>query len=117
MEKSEKVQKAFENALQFGDSEEVSDGLKADFGITSQYISWDEFDVTSGPPDATPRFSLANVLISGAEVDSEAKSTGRKAFVLSDDGNGCHVFFAYDEKTLAETILATAAKMEDSCNA
>lgn len=115
MKTSEKVQKAFENALQFGDSEEVSEGLKADFEVFSRYVSWDEFDTRPTAGDHH-KYDLKAIVVAAVEIDNEARATGRQAFALDDDGNGCHVFFAYDENVLVSALLTTAAKMEDSCH-
>lgn len=114
MKSSAKVKEVFEHALSFGDSEELVGHLEEQ-QIQARYVSWDEFDRRNTAGDHRT-FDLNDILAAGAEVDSDARTAGRQAFVLPDDGNGCHVFLAFDESTLVSAMLTASAKMEDSCH-
>ncbi len=111
---SEPVKEAFDHALSFGDSEELV-SLLGGLEVTHHYVTWDEFDSNPGAPDAPSRFKLEALLVAGAELYAEAMEAGGEAFILPDDGNGCHVFIAPGETALVKALKTAAAKMEASC--
>lgn len=117
---SDRVQKAFENCLTFGDSEQVEGLLgagRSDARFDSRYVSWDEMDLsgtptgTAGLPSERP-YDIGALLSAGAEHAYEAAKTGRLAFFLQDDGAGCWVFYAPSELSLVEELLRVGAMME-----
>lgn len=103
MRKSERIEKAWGEALVVADSLEVAEEMRR---TGYEYVAWDEF-----LPEAD--YELEKILLKGAEIAAQEQRFAKTAFVMLDDGNGCWVFFGDSENAVVRDIREAAGALAE----